>query len=94
MSCDLAPEFGGVRELVSDDRYGEGEMEMEMVSQGSRNGRRKPKPLPSVVVAGNPAEGFEVYGPFPDPTRAVAWAERHGLDREWWVMDMHAPQEV
>lgn len=46
-----------------------------------------------VVVKGNPADGFEVVGPFKQEHYAVDWAEEWLPDIDWWVMPLKAEEE-
>jgi hypothetical protein len=43
-----------------------------------------------IIVAGNPVDGFEFYGPFESEEDAAAWAE-HGQPGDWWIARVHTP---
>ena len=49
----------------------------------------------SIIVTGNPVDGFEFYGPFKSITEAAEHANTDGLfdDHDWWVADLHAVKE-
>lgn len=44
--------------------------------------------LPHVIATGNPAEGFELHGPFPNKLEAIHHANTDGdlPDDNWWIM--------
>lgn len=46
-----------------------------------------------VIVAGNPVEGFAMYGPFKDRDDAVIAAEDSRLGGDWWIAELE-PVEV
>ena len=45
-----------------------------------------------VLVVGNPIDGLQFVGPFPDHDAAVEYAERYE-DQEWWVTSLDKPKE-
>jgi len=45
----------------------------------------------SVILTGNPADGFTVVGPFADHADAARYLD--GTDLEGWVLNLYAPQE-
>jgi hypothetical protein len=49
----------------------------------------KPWPRRYIVVAGNPADGFDFYGPFGDSDKADEW--REDLDDDGWVVELKRP---
>ena len=46
-----------------------------------------------VVVKGNPADGFEVIGPFKQEYYASEWAQEWLPDVDWWVMPLKHEEE-
>jgi hypothetical protein len=40
-----------------------------------------------IVVAGNPIDGFEFYGPFRTEPDAIEWAGEN-LDGDWWTASL------
>jgi len=47
----------------------------------------------AVVIYGNPVDGFNHVGPFPDAEVANWWAD--GLmDGDWWVTSLTPPEDV
>lgn len=51
--------------------------------------------LPHVIVCGNPQDGFEIYGPFPNATAACEHGNTDGDigDGDWWVMPIYPVTE-
>lgn len=47
----------------------------------------------SVVVAGNPSEGYQVIGPFKQPQYAAEWADEWVPDTDWWVLPLKSEEE-
>jgi hypothetical protein len=47
--------------------------------------------LPGLLIAGNPVDGFEFYGPFEDPMEAGDWAQAGLNGRDWWVANVAPP---
>jgi hypothetical protein len=45
----------------------------------------------SIVVSGNPADGFSFYGPFPGAAEGNVWADRTRRNAEWWVARLEFP---
>ena len=43
---------------------------------------------PACVVAGNPVDGFTIYGPFATADEANEWADGTKFDDPWWVTDL------
>jgi hypothetical protein len=43
-----------------------------------------------VIMEGNPFEGFQFYGTFPDVDSASEWAEKD-CDWEWWLINLVNP---
>ena len=41
-----------------------------------------------VLVTGNPVDGLEFYGPFPDAESAHDWAAGVLKNAEWWIAPM------
>lgn len=46
----------------------------------------------SVVVTGNPGDGFRVIGPFKQPHYASEWADTWLPDIDWWVLPLDHEQ--
>lgn len=46
----------------------------------------------SVVMAGDPASGFSIYGPFTSANEATDWASDEVV-LGWWVLPLAAPAE-
>lgn len=46
-----------------------------------------------VVVKGNPADGYNVIGPFKQEYYAVDWAQEWLPDVDWWVMPLESIEE-
>lgn len=46
-----------------------------------------------IIVAGNPIDGFEFFGPFGCETDAIDWADAAFDDREWWTGYVNNPKE-
>ena len=44
-----------------------------------------------VLIAGNPADGFEFYGPFDDAESAGDWGSDYCAGVDWWVVQMTDP---
>jgi hypothetical protein len=43
----------------------------------------------TIVVTGNPVDGFAMHGPFHDTEQATEWAES-SLRGDWWLADLTA----
>ena len=44
-----------------------------------------------LLITGNPAGGFECYGPFGDPDVAADFADTSGFG-DWWVVKLNSPR--
>ena len=47
-----------------------------------------------VILAGSPAEGFRVIGPFKQPHYASEWADEWLDDLDWWVLPLKHEEEA
>jgi hypothetical protein len=47
----------------------------------------------SIVITGNPIEGFKFYGPFATHKEAIAWANSTDYcdGAHWWITDLTKP---
>jgi len=45
----------------------------------------------SIIVAGNPVDGFKFYGPFDDTGSANEWADDNIRNEDWVVGGLIAP---
>ncbi len=43
------------------------------------------------LITGNPVDGFQIIGPFPDGETALEYPNKHALDSDWWIIPMEAP---
>jgi hypothetical protein len=51
---------------------------------------------PHIVIYGNPIDGFEYIGPFPNAIAAATYGntDPHGAEGgDWWTCKLHAPAE-
>lgn len=46
---------------------------------------------PTLLITGNPVDGFFFYGPFAVAPDAIEWAERNHSDQEWWSAPLIDP---
>lgn len=44
-----------------------------------------------IVIAGNPVDGFNYFGPFDDNESAEEWAESNISD-SWWITEIKEPK--
>lgn len=50
--------------------------------------------MKTILVTGNPVDGFQFVGPFEDSDDAVRYAEdEEHRDTEWWLGDLESPEE-
>jgi hypothetical protein len=49
-------------------------------------------PVLTVIVTGNPGDGFSILGPFNELDEAIEWAEESLRGEEWWTMKMVQPE--
>ena len=47
-----------------------------------------------VILAGSPAEGFEIIGPFKQPHYAGEWADEWLDSLDWWVLPLKHEEET
>jgi hypothetical protein len=47
---------------------------------------------PTLLIVGNPVDGFDYYGPFPDADAASEWAENNRRDEVWWTTKLTTPK--
>jgi hypothetical protein len=47
--------------------------------------------MKSIIITGDPVDGFDYTGPFDSAEKATEWAEEH-CDPDWWVADIFSPQ--
>lgn len=45
----------------------------------------------TVIVAGNPGDGFQIFGPFHSHEDGIHWAERNLKGVDWWFMIVEEP---
>lgn len=48
----------------------------------------------SIIITGNPIDGFAIFGPFADDTSAVEAANAAHLEPDWWVAPLHTADEL
>lgn len=48
---------------------------------------------PTLVITGNPVDGFFYYGPFDNAGAAIEWAERNQDGQDWWIAPLANPQQ-
>lgn len=48
--------------------------------------------LRTIVVTGNPKDGFKFYGPFIDGEEALKFCENDLDTNDWWITEMEAPK--
>ena len=47
-----------------------------------------------ILCFGNPSDGFEFIGPFPDADAATKYADQHlARGDDWWLILLQAPAE-
>lgn len=46
-----------------------------------------------IIIKGNPVDGLEYIGPFPDLTTAGEYADKIG-NSDWWITRLTAPEEA
>lgn len=44
-----------------------------------------------VVIAGNPFDRMDIYGPFDDGNEAGDWAESELKRETWWIIEVKKP---
>jgi len=50
-------------------------------------------PTPSVLIIGNPSDGFSYVGPFEDSEAAQQYVERWRIDSsDWWIAALTPPE--
>lgn len=47
--------------------------------------------MTTIIVTGNPVDGFTFYGPFEDGVEAQDWATAF-LDGDWWGANLRQPE--
>lgn len=47
--------------------------------------------MSSVIITGNPIDGFQVFGPFTDEGEANKFVEQEADGIELWVLPVHDP---
>ena len=48
---------------------------------------------PHVIVTGNPVDGLNFIGPFPNSASAIESADNDGrLDADWWIAPLERPE--
>ena len=47
-----------------------------------------------IIVAGNPFDGFDFYGPFRDIEDAIDYADRQFFGETWWVANIEPVKET
>ncbi len=51
--------------------------------------------MKTIVMCGNPVDGFNCVGPFDTVDEANDWADEHvAREYDWWVMPLAEPEEV
>jgi hypothetical protein len=48
----------------------------------------------TIVVAGNPVDGYRFVGPWQRPTDAARWAENRLAGATWWAANLEVPVEA
>ena len=46
-----------------------------------------------VLLTGNPIDGLDVIGPFPDVNTAIDWAADNITDADWWTTPLIPKQD-
>jgi hypothetical protein len=50
----------------------------------------KPKQLKQIIVAGNPVDGLQFYGPYDSAMVAATTGNKDGnMPEEWWIAPLH-----
>lgn len=51
--------------------------------------------VPTIIVQGNPVDGFAHYGPFPNRQSAIDWADgpNSEVTFDWWIAPLFSVQE-
>lgn len=77
---------------VTGDRIPPEEVELVMEEAPEEHVEQDVTLLPHIIVTGNPGEGFEFYGPFPNFITAANHAENDGdlRDHDWWIAPLHS----
>lgn len=42
----------------------------------------------SIIISGNPVDGFAYFGPFDDDVSAIDWADQQRLPEAWWMASL------
>jgi hypothetical protein len=45
----------------------------------------------TILVAGDPSEGYRFVGPWQQSNEAMQWAERNLEGITWWAVELEAP---
>ena len=60
-----------------------------MVSRQTYDARQ-----PHIIVTGNPVDGLNFIGPFPNSASAIERADHDGrLDADWWIAPLERPRK-
>lgn len=46
-----------------------------------------------ILVYGNPIDGLKFIGPFGDAEAATEYAEKYGIEADWWLTELESIQQ-